>query len=356
MEPLYVTLQQHPELALFLTLAIGFYLGRFKIYGCSVGSVTGVLLTGLVIGQIDIPISPAIKSVFFLFFLFAVGYGVGPQFVHGLKSEGLSQALFATLVCGACLATAFLTARLFGLGVGYGTGVFGGACTVSSVLGVATDAIHQLGGLPAARQQEINSMSIAFAITYIFGTAGVSAFLALLGPKILGVNLAVECKALEAEMGGNEPDPSVHSAYDAISVRAYRVTNPAFAEITVAEFESRFPNKRLFIERLRQNNKIVESTPETKIRLNDILAIASRTETLITDASQFGVEVPDPVLLDYPSETLDVMVTRKEVVRMTLGEFAEVRPEQRSRGVFVRALIRGGHELPFSTGTKISKG
>ena len=356
MEPFYDILRKYPELAVFLTLAIGFYIGRLKIGGCSVGSVTGVLLTGLFIGQADIPIAPAIKSVFFLFFLFAVGYGVGPQFFRGLKSEGLRQALFATLVCLACLVTAFLTARLLGLGVGYGTGVFGGACTVSSVLGVATDAIQQLGGSPAIRQREINSMSIAFAITYIFGTAGVSAFLALLGPKILGVNLAVECKALEAEMGGNEPDPSVHSAYDAISVRAYRVTNPAFAEITVAEFESRFPNKRLFIERLRQNNKIVESTPETKIRLNDILAIASRTETLITDASQFGVEVPDPVLLDYPSETLDVMVTRKEVVRMTLGEFAEVRPEQRSRGVFVRALIRGGHELPFSTGTEISKG
>jgi putative transport protein len=356
MELFYDILRKYPELAVFLTLAIGFYIGRLKIGGCSIGSVTGVLLTGLFIGQADIPIAPAIKSVFFLFFLFAVGYGVGPQFFRGLKSEGLRQALFATLVCLACLVTAFLTARLLGLGVGYGTGVFGGACTVSSVLGVATDAIQQLGGSPAIRQREINSMSIAFAITYIFGTAGVSAFLALLGPKILGVNLAVECKALEAEMGGNEPDPSVHSAYHAISVRAYRVTNPAFAEITVAEFESRFPNKRLFIERLRQNNKIVESTPETKIRLNDILAIASRTETLITDASQFEVEVPDPVLLDYPSETLDVMVTRKEVVRMTLGEFAEMRPEQRSRGVFVRALIRGGHELPFSTGTKISKG
>jgi putative transport protein len=356
MELFYDILRKYPELAVFLTLAIGFYIGRLKIGGCSIGSVTGVLLTGLFIGQADIPIAPAIKSVFFLFFLFAVGYGVGPQFFRGLKSEGLRQALFATLVCLACLVTAFLTARLLGLGVGYGTGVFGGACTVSSVLGVATDAIQQLGGSPAIHQREINSMSIAFAITYIFGTAGVSAFLALLGPKILGVNLAVECKALEAEMGGNEPDPSVHSAYHAISVRAYRVTNPAFAEITVAEFESRFPNKRLFIERLRQNNKIVESTPETKIRLNDILAIASRTETLITDASQFEVEVPDPVLLDYPSETLDIMVTRKEVVRMTLGEFAEMRPEQRSRGVFVRALIRGGHELPFSTGTKISKG
>jgi putative transport protein len=356
MEPLYDILRRYPELALFLTLAVGFSIGRLKIGGCSIGSVTGVLLTGLVIGQLDIPISPAIKSVFFLFFLFAVGYGVGPQFFQGLKSEGIRQALFAILVCLACLVTAYLTARLLRLGVGYGAGVFGGACTVSSVLGVATDAIRQLGGSPATRQTDINAMSIAFAITYIFGTAGVSAFLALLGPKILGVNLAAECKALESAMGGDDPDPSFHSAYHAISVRAYRVTNPAFAEITVAGFESRFPNERLFIERLRQNNRIAESTLETKIRLNDILAIASRTETLIADASQFGVEVSDPALLDYPSETLDIMVTRKEIVGNTLGEFAEMRQEQRSRGVFVRALIRGGHELPFNTGTKISRG
>ena len=356
MEPFYDILRKYPELAIFLTLAIGFYTGRLKVGGFSIGSVTGVLLTGLAIGQLGISISPAIKSVFFLFFLFAVGYGVGPQFFHGLKNDGIWQALFAVLVCLACLVTAFFTARLLNLGVGYGAGVFGGACTVSSVLGVATDAIHQLGGSANAQQQQINAMSIAFAITYIFGTAGVSAFLALLGPKILGINLAAECKALESAMGGNEPDPSVHSTYQMISVRAYRVTDPVYCGITIAEFESRFPNERIFVERLRQNNKVVESTPETKIQFGDVLAIASRTETLIIDASRFGVEVSDPALLDYPSETLDVMVTRKEIVGNTLGEFAEMGRDQRSRGVFVRALIRGGHELPFNAGTKIAKG
>jgi putative transport protein len=356
MEPLYDILRKYPELAIFLTLAIGFYIGQLKVGGFSIGAVTGVLLTGLAIGQLGLPISPAIKSVFFLFFLFAVGYGVGPQFFHGLKSDGVWQALFAVLVCLACLITAFFTARLLSLGVGYGAGVFGGACTVSSVLGVATDAIRQFGESPSAQQQQINAMSIAFAITYIFGTAGVSAFLALLGPRILGVNLAAECKALEAKMGGNEPDPSVHSAYQMISVRAYRVTDPSYCGITIAEFESRFPNQRLFVERLRQNNRIIESTPETKIQLGDILAIASRTETLIADANQFGVEVSDPGLLDYPSETLEVMVTRKEVVGNTLGEFAEMGHDQRSRGVFVRDLLRGGHELPFNAGTRIAKG
>jgi putative transport protein len=356
MEPFYDILRKYSELAIFLTLAVGFYIGRLKVGGFSIGSVTGVLLTGLVIGQLGIPISSAIKSVFFLFFLFAVGYGVGPQFFHGLKSDGLGQAFFAVLVCVACLLTAFLTARVLGLGVGYGAGVFGGACTVSSVLGVATDAIRQLSEPPNLQQTQINAMSIAFAITYIFGTAGVSAFLALAGPRILGVNLAAECKALESKMGGNERDPSVHSAYHLISVRAYQVTDPSYCGITVAEFESRFPNQRLFVERLRQDNKIIESTPEAKIRLEDVLAIASRTETLIADASRFGIEVSDPALLDFPSETLDVVVTRKEIAGTTLGDFAEMGHDQHSRGVFVRGLIRGGHELPFNSGTRIARG
>jgi putative transport protein len=356
MESVHDILRRYPELVIFLTLAIGFYIGRLKIRGFSIGSMPGVLLTGLAIGQFGIPISPAIKSVFLLFFLFAVGYGVGPQFFHGLKTDGLPQAFFTVLVCLACLATAYLTARIFGFGVGYGAGVFGGACTVSSVLGVATDAIHQLGGSPEAHQEQINGMSIAFAITYIFGTVGSSVFLALLGPKILGVNLAAECKALESAMGGNEPDPSVHSAYHMISVRAYRLTDARFAGLTVAEFEARFPNQRLFVERLRQGNKIVESTPETLIQQGDVLAVASRTETLIQDASLFGVEVADPQLLDYPSQTLEAMVTRKEIVGSTLGEFVEIGHDRQSRGVFLRAVIRGGHELPFNVGTKIAKG
>src|SRR2546430_4520392 len=107
MEPFYETLRRYPELAIFLTLAIGFYIGRIKIGGFSMGSVTGVLLAGLAIGQLGIPISPAIRSVFFLFFLFAVGYGVGPQFFQGLRKDGLWQAFFSLLVCLARLVTAF---------------------------------------------------------------------------------------------------------------------------------------------------------------------------------------------------------------------------------------------------------
>src|SRR6476620_10353583 len=138
-------LKDHPEIAIFLTLAVGYFIGTLKLGKFSLGSVTGVLLAGVLIGQLQITISPHVKSVFFLMFLFAVGYGVGPQFFRGLKSDGLPQVFFAAIVCVACLLAAFLAAKLAGYNVGQAAGLLSGACTISAVLGVATDSINQLG-------------------------------------------------------------------------------------------------------------------------------------------------------------------------------------------------------------------
>jgi len=70
---LHHTFQEYPELAVFLTLAAGFFIGSIRIGKFSLGSVTGVLLTGVLVGQMDIQVSANVKSVFFLMFLFAVG-------------------------------------------------------------------------------------------------------------------------------------------------------------------------------------------------------------------------------------------------------------------------------------------
>src|SRR5277367_1284905 len=111
---LFNTLRTNPEIAIFLALAIGFYVGGLKFGKFSLGNVTGVLLAGVLIGQLNITISPNVKSVFFLMFLFAVGYSVGPQFFRGLKSDGLPQVLFAIIVCVACLLSAFVAAKMAG--------------------------------------------------------------------------------------------------------------------------------------------------------------------------------------------------------------------------------------------------
>src|SRR5262245_43877817 len=74
-------LRQHPELALFLTLAIGYALGKIRFGSVQLGAVTGVLITGVIIGQLGVAISPDLKSASFLLFLFSIGYKTEPQFV-----------------------------------------------------------------------------------------------------------------------------------------------------------------------------------------------------------------------------------------------------------------------------------
>ena len=93
------SLRENPELAIFLTLAVGFVIGRVRIGSFSLGNVVGTLLAGVLVGQLDVKIDPLVKMVFFALFLFATGYKVGPQFFRGLKKNALSQALLTLVLC-----------------------------------------------------------------------------------------------------------------------------------------------------------------------------------------------------------------------------------------------------------------
>jgi putative transport protein len=52
------TFQQYPELAIFVTLALGYWVGNIKFGKFNLGAVTGVLLAGVLIGQMQITIFP----------------------------------------------------------------------------------------------------------------------------------------------------------------------------------------------------------------------------------------------------------------------------------------------------------
>ena len=112
------TLRTYPEIAIFISLALGYYFGSFTYKGLGLGAVTATLIAAVIIGQLGITISPPLKATFFLMFLFAIGYGVGPQFVRGIAQDGLPQALFSVIVCLFCLAAPYLAAKWAGYDVG----------------------------------------------------------------------------------------------------------------------------------------------------------------------------------------------------------------------------------------------
>ena len=137
-------LRSNPELAVFLTLAIGFLIGRVKFGSFSLGIVVGTLLAGVLIGQLDIKVPGIVKTIFFALFLFTTGYKVGPQFFRGLKRDAIPQMVLTVVLCVTCLLTAFGFAKLLGFDVGTAAGLLAGAFSESTVIGTAGEAIQRL--------------------------------------------------------------------------------------------------------------------------------------------------------------------------------------------------------------------
>jgi putative transport protein len=351
---LVTALRQNPELAIFLTLALGFLLGRLKIGSFSLGTVVSTLLAGVLVGQLNIQVPAIVKTVFFDLFLFTTGYKVGPQFFRGLKKDALSQVLLTVVLCVTALVTAFVSAKLLGYDTGTAAGLVAGAFSESTVIGTAGEAINRLAIPDAERARLVNNIPIAYAVTYLIGAAAVVWFLPAIGPKLMGIDLREESKKMQAQgSGAGELEPGVVSAARRFDVRAYRVTNDGLVNRTVAELEGLPRDFRIFILRVRRQGALIEPGPTTVIRKDDVVAVATRHEVLAERGSKIGPEIEDRELLDIPIETLDVVVTNKALAGSSLAELAS---REFTRGVFLGKLARSGEEMPIAAETRIDRG
>jgi putative transport protein len=350
------TLRSYPEIAIFLSLAAGYYFGSFTYKGLGLGAVTATLIAAVIIGQLGITISPPLKATVFLMFLFAVGYGVGPQFVRGIAKDGVPQALFAAVVCVFCLSAPFLAAKVAGYDVGSAAGLYAGSQTISASMGLATDAINRLGLPPEETKRLLDAMPVAYAVTYIFGTVGSAIVLALVGPALLGIDLEAECKRYEEEHGGKKVAGGAGTAWHHYELRAFRVREGGMAVgLTAREAEARIPGERVFVERIKRDGKIMDATADTVIQGGDIVAVAGRREVLVKLVGAGAEEVEDRELLAVPVEGVDVLVTNKEVDGKTLAQLAE---GPSARGVFLRRIVRGATatEIPILPNTTVNRG
>jgi putative transport protein len=370
------TLRQYPEIAIFLTLAIGYYLGKFTFKGLGLGSVTATLLAGVLIGQIGITISQPLKATVFLLFLFAVGYGVGPQFVRGVAKDGVPQALFAIVQCVLCLAVPVAIVKVAGYDLGYATGFYSGSQTISAAMGLSTDAINRLGLAADQSKNLLNSMPVAYAVTYMFGTVGSAIVIALLGPFLLRFDIAAACKDYEEKQGGSKELGGPGTAWHRWEVRAFRVQPGArVIGLRAAEAEALLPQARVFVQRIRRSGVIEEATADTVLREGDVVAVAGAREALVSIIGEraklaaaaggreavgsvtggVSIEVDDPELLSVPVEGVDVYVTNKAVDGKTLAELAGL---PGARGVFLRKITRGATAttIPILPNTQLYRG
>ncbi len=306
-------LRRYPELAVFLSLAIGFTVGRLRWGTFTLGPVLGTLLAGVIIGQAGVAVSPTVKAVFFDLFLFATGYKVGPQFFRGLKKDALPQVVLTAVVCVASLATAVGLSRLLGYDMGTAAGLLAGAFSESTVIGTASEAIQGLPIAAAEKARLVNQIPVAYAVTYLVGTTAVVWFLSSLAPRLLRIDLREASRDLEKQLLGRAARAAgVYSGNQAWDIRAFRVEREGWVGRTVAQIEQAFPGARVFVERLRIAGKLVDPAPDLVLVAGDEVALLARREVLL-GGNAIGPELTDPELLDFPIAFRKAVITRRDL-------------------------------------------
>jgi len=348
-------LVRYPELALFLVIAAGYWIGSFRIGTFSLGPVTGALFAGLAVGNFaPVPVSGMTKSFLFLLFLFGVGYLVGPQFLQTMKRDGLKPMLLAVVVCFTGLVTAIAVAKWLRLDPGFASGLMSGALSQSAAMGTATDAINGLAIPEAQRALFVSHVAVADAVCYIFGYAGVILFVTQIAPALLKIDLRAEALKLEQALGVTRSKPGLASAWRKFELRAYRLEEHSpLVGVTVAAAEARIPDHRLFIHRIRRGERLLEADSGTVLAADDLVALSAPRQVIVEWIGPRAEEVEDRELLDIPLISVDVMLINPKLAGMALEAASQ---ESWARAVYLRSLSRGGQEIPVAAGIALQRG
>ncbi|MDE5726651.1 MAG: aspartate-alanine antiporter [Duncaniella sp.] len=353
-------LRTYPALAVFLTVGVGFMLGRVRIGRFSLGSVTAVLLTGVAVGQLDIPVPGPLKTVFFMMFLFSIGYSVGPNFFKSLKGTGLKQLCFALAMSAMCFGATLAMSRLLSYSKGEAVGLFAGSQTCSSLIGVGAESIAKFPIDGTAKARELDIIPVAYAVTYIFGTLGTVVLLGNFGPRLLGGLEKVKRETAEMEERlSNETwrkDPANFDARRPVAFRAYRLTGHFFRTTrTVAEAENylRHHGVPVYIGRVCHEGHIV--TPDTSHVLypGDEAVLCGRHHFMLRIYNLVGPETDNHELLTYPVDRVPVRISARKYAGKPIRLLAAA---PFMRAVTVRDIERGGNHMRFDPDMRLRKG
>ncbi|KPG96145.1 aspartate-alanine antiporter [Pseudomonas sp. RIT-PI-r] len=348
-------LRTDPEIAVFLAIALGVFIGRIRIGSFHLGSVAGALLMGLLIGQIGLEVPAGLKSVFFVMFIYAVGFKSGPEFFGSLNRGTLKLVLLSVVLCATALGAILLMYSVFDFDAGFTAGLGAGALTDTAIMGTATSAINQLTIDAAAKAQLNSHMAIAYAITYLFGTIGLIVFVGSIAPKLLGVNLRESARELELELGIAKEEEAITVPYTRMVVRAHQVAeNGQAAGLRIIDLEK--PHESLTVERVMRAGKVIERDEEFVLMAGDVIGVYALRDAVGNLSHWVGPEIDHPEALSFPTRQVDIVLTSAEFAGKTIHQAKSRLASDRRLGCFVNNISRQGYDLPLLPNTVLRRG
>ena len=349
--------KSEPLLALFITIALGYLVGKLKIGSFVLGGIAGTLLVGVAIGQLGINIDSGIKNIFFALFIYAVGFQGGPQFFHALNMRSLNQLVSAFVMCFVGLLCVLLAAWMFGLDRGMAAGLAAGGLTQSAILGTAGDAIAKLGLTPELTKTMQTNVAVGYAVCYIFGSLGPIIMVSWFLPIIMKWNIRQEALKLAKVLSGGhaELEPGQFNAVQGIATRIYEVaeTSKAVGKAALAIDKTLSDAS---VEGIYREGKALELNDTTIVQAGDSVAITGTTKVLEIASSFFGREITAPNGLLLVLENREIILTNRALGGREVGEIHDQVNVDTRHGVFLTAVKRMGLDLPLLNKLEIKTG
>jgi AspT/YidE/YbjL antiporter-like protein len=253
-----MSLLTDPVIALFVSLGLGYLIGRLRLGPVQLGGICGTLFVALALGQLGVRIGADLKDAAFALFIYALGFTAGPQFFANIRG-GWRYGIFSVIEVVTVLLLVAAAILVFDLDPGTSAGLFAGSATESAVVGTASEAVARLA-LPEADISQLQAnIATAYSLTYLFGLFAIIIFTTQIAPLILKADLRAEAQELARALGSTEEEEDQEEGLPVLVGRAFLV-GPTAGQ-TVGDFE-RSRNLAVTIERVQRGDQLLEATPD----------------------------------------------------------------------------------------------
>jgi putative transport protein len=347
MDLLHRLATSEPLLALFVTIAMGYLVGRIKIGSFVLGGIAGTLLVGVIVGQLGVNIDNGIKGIFFALFIYAVGYQGGPQFFHALNRRSLNQLASAFVMCFVGLLCVLAAAWMFGLDRGMAAGLAAGGLTQSAIIGTAGDAVGRLGLSAELTKTMQTNVAVGYAVCYIFGSLGPIIMVSWFLPLIMKWNIRQEAVKLANLLSGGhaELDPGQFNANQQIATRIYQIESGSSAAGKAAlAIDQELSDAS--VEAIYREGRTLDLADTTVIQIGDQVAITGDVSVMAKARSLFGQEISAANGLVLVQESREIILTNRALNNREVGEIRAHATVETRHGVFLTSVKRMGIDLP----------
>ncbi|WP_050626078.1 aspartate-alanine antiporter [Bradyrhizobium viridifuturi] len=356
MEWIQENLKQAPEILLFLSLAIGYWIGQIHYGKFQLGGVAGSLLAAVALSLFGVSVDNGEKALLFALFIYAVGFESGPQFFKSLGRQSLREIFLAVFTAVAGLLTVIVMAKLFSLDKGTAAGLAAGGLTQSAIIGTAGDALSRLG-LDAAEVQKLQAnVAIGYAVSYIFGSLGAIIICVNLLPRFMGRDIRDDALKAEAERlkGAVVFGPGQAAALPEVVGRLYEVGSGAGK--TVAAIESAAGDATITVERIKRNDQLIPVTPDVALKAGDIVLVVGRRAGVVAVSGGLGAELESVPGMELVMDTQDVILRNPAYDGKSLAEIKRSATAALRHGVYLIGIARAGEPLALSDSTVVKTG